>query len=292
MGNMGAGDVVASVLSIDLEDIYLGRNWSRRRLTRASVARMVASIQAAGGIQQPVLVRPVEVDHPGPETYELVAGFRRYAAARELGWEALPALVDRSLVEPADAQLANLLENVPREKVTTFDEATAYVERLEMTGETPEHVAALLGVPATRIKRLAALRVGLPAALLDVLRTDATPETVSVLFDIATMPRLLEERDEDYVQRQMREWARRLREDDADDPTDVPAETLVAEPTKHPGGPGRKVGGMNAITKALIRLRESSSVLLGGDWTPLTSRDRRVATAILRAVLSKKEMLR
>jgi len=83
------------------------------------------------GLLEPIIVRPVE------ESFEIVAGMRRYEACRKLGWRRLPAHVvelnDREALE------VSLLENIQRETLNPIEEARAfrnYVEEFGYGGET------------------------------------------------------------------------------------------------------------------------------------------------------------
>ena len=89
------------------------------------------------GLLQPVVVRPVE------DGYELVAGERRWRAARLAGFEAVPAIVRQT----ADDELLReaLLENLHRVQLNALEEAAAYAQLLEDFGGTQEQLAARLG---------------------------------------------------------------------------------------------------------------------------------------------------
>ena len=87
---------------------------------------------------QPVLVRPV-----GPDRYELIAGERRWRAAKRAGLPTLPALVKD--VEAVDALEQALVENVQRQDLNALEEAAAYQQLVEEFGLTHEEVARRIG---------------------------------------------------------------------------------------------------------------------------------------------------
>src|ERR1019366_8274700 len=90
------------------------------------------------GVLQPVLVRP----RPGGK-YELVAGERRWRAARLAGLETIPALVrDR---EDAAALEVALIENMAREDLNPIEEARACAALVEELGLTREEVGLRVG---------------------------------------------------------------------------------------------------------------------------------------------------
>ena len=102
------------------------------------------------GVLQPVLVRPV-----AGGTYELVAGERRWRAARLAGLETLPALVR----ERDDAQTLEvaLVENMARQDLNPIEEARAVAALVEELGLTREQVGKRIGrgrVAVTNLMRL------------------------------------------------------------------------------------------------------------------------------------------
>ena len=101
------------------------------------MASLTASIREVG-VLQPVLVRAV-----GDDSYELIAGERRWRAARRAGLPTIPAIVreadDVSSVEQA------LVENLHRVDLNPLEEAGAYQQLIEDFGLTHEQVATRMG---------------------------------------------------------------------------------------------------------------------------------------------------
>jgi len=89
------------------------------------------------GIIQPIVVRKVG------DTYELIAGERRWRATTKLGFETIPAII-RELSDQQAASVA-LIENLQREGLTPIEEAIAYQQLLELHGLTQESLAQRLG---------------------------------------------------------------------------------------------------------------------------------------------------
>jgi len=89
------------------------------------------------GVLQPVLVRPV-----GDE-YELIAGERRWRAARRVGLQTIPALVRET--DDATALEHALVENLHRDNLNPLEEAAAYQQLIEDFGLTHDDVAARVG---------------------------------------------------------------------------------------------------------------------------------------------------
>jgi ParB family chromosome partitioning protein len=103
------------------------------------------------GVLQPVVVRP-----RAEGGYELVAGERRWRAAREAGLPTLPAIVRES--DDRDALLLGLVENVAREDLSPVEEARAYaslLDEFELTlGEVAEHVGRSKPSVSNRLRLL------------------------------------------------------------------------------------------------------------------------------------------
>jgi ParB family chromosome partitioning protein len=109
----------------------------RRRFDDEGLTSLAESI-AELGVLQPVLVRPA-----GPDRYELVAGERRWRAARRAGLRTIPAIVrateDRSALEQA------IVENLHREDLNALEEAAAYQQLVDDFGLTQDEVAKRVG---------------------------------------------------------------------------------------------------------------------------------------------------
>lgn len=109
----------------------------RTTFDEAALASLVDSIRAVG-ILQPVLVREV-----GDDEYELIAGERRWRAARRAGLLAIPALVQ---VADDEASLEQaLVENIHREGLNPLDEAAGYQQLIEDFHLTHDAVAHRVG---------------------------------------------------------------------------------------------------------------------------------------------------
>src|SRR5688572_26758193 len=121
-------------------------NQPRKRIDPESIAVLAESIAAAGVIQ-PLIVRPL------PDgTYELIAGERRWRAAREAGLDVVPAMI-----RDEDAALrmqTALIENVAREDLNPVDEARACATLVDELGLSKEELAGRLGRTRPAISNL------------------------------------------------------------------------------------------------------------------------------------------
>ncbi|EKP94772.1 ParB/RepB/Spo0J family partition protein [Thermaerobacter subterraneus] len=152
----GDGPPGGTVRRIRLADIRPNPFQPRVEFDEGSLAELAESIRRVG-LLQPLLVRPV----PGGG-YELVAGERRWRAARLAGLDEVPALV-RPMGDQ-DAAVLALVENLQREDLGFFEEAAAYQDLLQRFGLTQEQLAAMLGRQQSTVAnklRLLRLPVGL-----------------------------------------------------------------------------------------------------------------------------------
>lgn len=131
-------DAAARVLDLPLEAIQPNPAQPRQRFDAAQLAELAASLREHG-VLQPVLVRPLPDGR-----YELIAGERRWQAARHAGLATLPALVLHA--SPRRALELALVENVQRADLTPLEEAAAYRDLMAALGLTQERLAERLGI--------------------------------------------------------------------------------------------------------------------------------------------------
>jgi ParB family chromosome partitioning protein len=111
------------LLHLPVEAIHPNPRQPRRRFEPEATAGLAASLRRQG-VLQPIVVRP-----RAQGGYELVAGERRWRAAREAGIDTLPALVRE--VGDRDSLLLALVENVARENLSPVEEARAYASLVD-----------------------------------------------------------------------------------------------------------------------------------------------------------------
>jgi len=146
------------LLPVDL--IRPGRLQPRQEIPQESLAELVASIRSRG-VLQPVLVRPTGAH------YELVAGERRWRAAKEAGLDRIPALVRP--VSDAEALELALIENLQRKDLNPVERARAYHRLVTEFGLTQQEVAEIVGLSQPAVAN--ALRLlALPEPILHSLQ--------------------------------------------------------------------------------------------------------------------------
>jgi ParB family transcriptional regulator, chromosome partitioning protein len=139
----------------------------RRRFDETSLVALADSVRERG-VLQPVLVRP----QPGG-TYELIAGERRWRAARLAGFETIPALVRPH--DDADSLELALIENMAREDLSPVEEARACALLVEELGLTREAIGRRVGRSRVAVSNLLRL-LDLPDEALDLLASGELTE--------------------------------------------------------------------------------------------------------------------
>ncbi|HET7572795.1 MAG TPA: ParB/RepB/Spo0J family partition protein [Gaiellaceae bacterium] len=135
---MGGLDPAATeLLELPVDAIHPNPRQPRRRFEAEAASGLADSVRRQG-IIQPLLVRPRAAGG-----YEIVAGERRWRAAREAGRETVPAVVRDA--DERDTLLLGLIENVAREQLTPIEEARAYAVLTDEFGLSLGEVAERVG---------------------------------------------------------------------------------------------------------------------------------------------------
>lgn len=124
------------VQDLPLAEIHPNRYQPRRSFSDDSIQQLAQTLQEEG-LLQPIIVRQ---DQGG---YEIIAGERRFRAAKSLGWEKIPAIVN-NLDDQQTASLA-LIENLQRENLNPIDEAQAYEQLMQLNDLTQTQLAQDIG---------------------------------------------------------------------------------------------------------------------------------------------------
>jgi ParB family chromosome partitioning protein len=144
------GDGEPELAHLPVQMIHPNPRQPRRRFDGEATSGLADSIRAQG-VVQPVLVRPRKAGG-----YELIAGERRWRAAREAGVATVPALVREA--DERDALLLGLVENVAREQLSPVEEARAYALLLDefdlSLGEIGERVGRSKPSVSNRLRLL------------------------------------------------------------------------------------------------------------------------------------------
>jgi len=147
---IGGHPVPSELLELPVDAIHPNPRQPRRRFEPEAASGLAESVRRQGVIQ-PLLVRP-----RGVGGYEIVAGERRWRAAREAGRTTVPAVVRDA--DDRETLLLGLVENVAREQLTPIEEARAYAVLIEefslSLGEVAERVGRSKPSVSNRIRLL------------------------------------------------------------------------------------------------------------------------------------------
>jgi ParB family chromosome partitioning protein len=147
---LGGGDGISELAHIPVDTIHPNPRQPRKRLEPATTSGLADSIRAQG-VVQPVVVRP-----RSDGTWELIAGERRWRAAREAKLPTVPAVIRET--DDRDSLLLALVENVARENLSAAEEARAYAVLLDefalSLGEVAEKVGRSKPSVSNRVRLL------------------------------------------------------------------------------------------------------------------------------------------
>ena len=153
-------EAVGSVSEIRISLIEPNKQQPRTNFDEEKLAVLAQNIKE-NGVLQPILVRPI-----GQGSYQIVAGERRWRAARIAGLTEMPCYV-RELDDAKTAQVA-LIENLQREDLSPIEEAKAYRKLIDDFSMTQEQVAKAVGKSRPAVANTLRL-LGLPKDVQDMV---------------------------------------------------------------------------------------------------------------------------
>ncbi len=151
-----SADQDASLREILVSQIEPNPNQPRGHFDEEALVALTASVTELG-VLQPVLVRPL-----GPDRYELIAGERRWRAAKRAGLQAVPAVV-RRIDDTASLEQA-VVENLHRQDLNALEEAAAYQQLIDDFQLSHDDVARRVGKSRSAITNTIRL-LQLPAGI-------------------------------------------------------------------------------------------------------------------------------
>lgn len=162
--NMVGDSKKSAAEMLRIADVEPRGDQPRKTFERESLEQLADSI-GAYGVLQPIIVRPSAAL---AGTYEIIAGERRWRAAKMAGLSEIPAVVLDS-DELKAAQVA-LIENVQREDLNPIEEAAGYRMLIDRFGLSQEQVAAQVGKSRPAVANMLRL-LDLPEDVLEMVRT-------------------------------------------------------------------------------------------------------------------------
>jgi len=203
----GLGALLASepteteaLLDVPIDRIEVNPHQPRKVFDFTALDELAASIKSSGVIQ-PIIVRRIG------SSYQLIAGERRWRAARQAGLEHIPAIV-REATDAQSIELA-LVENLLREDLNPIEAAQAYQKLLAEFAWTQEELAQRIGKDRTSIANCLRL-LRLPEEIQTDLRSGRlTMGHARALLALSTVSEQLKLRDEILAN----DWSVRTTED-------------------------------------------------------------------------------
>lgn len=138
-----------------------GKYQPRSRMDQAALQQLADSIKTQG-LLQPIVVRPVAAD-----SYEILAGERRWRAAQKAGLHTIPAVI-RELDEVEVLEIG-IIENVQRQDLNPIEEAQGYQALIDRFARTQQDIADSVGKSRPHIANMLRL-LSLPSGILDMVR--------------------------------------------------------------------------------------------------------------------------
>ncbi len=137
---------VRGLKELPVEFLQRGQYQPRKDMNPAALDELAESIRRQG-IMQPIMVRPL-----GQDSYEIIAGERRWRAAQLAGLPTVPVIV--KVISDEDAIALALIENIQREDLNAMEEALALTRLQEEFGYTQTEVAEAVGKPRSTVANL------------------------------------------------------------------------------------------------------------------------------------------
>ena len=163
LGSPGIQDQGDGAVSLPISQVEPGLNQPRKRFDPETLAELADSIRIHG-IIQPLTVRRLSTGY-----YQIIAGERRWRAAKDAGLREVPVVI----IEADDKKVMEigLIENLQREDLNPVEEAQGYQTLMEEYGLTQEQVAQQMGKSRPAITNTLRL-LALPEDLLELVAQD------------------------------------------------------------------------------------------------------------------------
>lgn len=158
---------IEEVTELNINQVVPNEYQPRVKFDDEKISELAQTLKTHGMIQ-PIVVRKKAEDQ-----YELIAGERRFRAAKLLKWEKIPAIV-REMSDTESASIA-LIENIQRENLSVIEEAHAFVQLIKMHDLTQEALAQRLGKSQSTIANRIRL-LSLPEEIQDALMVNKISE--------------------------------------------------------------------------------------------------------------------
>lgn len=136
------------VLALPIDQLGGGQFQPREQFDDDSLQELAISVKQQG-ILQPILVRKRSQLKPGQPAYEIVAGERRWRAARLAGLIEVPVII--KALSDAEALEIGIVENIQRKDLSPIEEAQGYNRLIKEFGYDKERLSSMLGRSASHV---------------------------------------------------------------------------------------------------------------------------------------------
>ncbi|MEZ7501224.1 ParB/RepB/Spo0J family partition protein [Psychrobacter sp. T6-5] len=152
--DVNASEDQISLVQIDVTRLQAGKYQPRRDMSETALAELASSIEQHG-VMQPIVIRPLLANEDKSEafvTHEIIAGERRWRAAKMAGKSVIPA-IERALSDELAIALA-LIENIQREDLSVIEQAAALQRFHTEFGMSHAMIAEVVGKARTTVSNL------------------------------------------------------------------------------------------------------------------------------------------
>ena len=161
--NNAADNALQTVRLLDIDKIVAGIYQPRKYFDQDSLNELAESIKE-NSLIQPIIVRKADDES---EIYEIIAGERRYRAARIAGLKQIPVIIKD--IDNAAALEFAIIENVQREDLSAIEEANSYKQLMNEFNYTQEQISAKIGCSRSRVANSLRLLM-LPDEIQDMIK--------------------------------------------------------------------------------------------------------------------------
>ena len=151
---VGTQEDQISLVQIDVTRLQAGKYQPRRDMSETALAELASTIEQHG-VMQPIVIRPLLANEDKSEafvTHEIIAGERRWRAAKMAGKAVIPA-IERALSDELAIALA-LIENIQREDLSVIEQAAALQRFHTEFGMSHAMIAEVVGKARTTVSNL------------------------------------------------------------------------------------------------------------------------------------------
>jgi ParB family chromosome partitioning protein len=145
--NSASGTTGNGLSQLAVNQLFSGKYQPRTRFDEGALTELAESIEK-NGIMQPIIVRPSSA----AGRFEIIAGERRWRAAKIAGLQAVPVII-REITDKQALELA-LVENIQRQDLSPLEEASGYQRLIEEFEYTQEALASVVGKSRSHVANM------------------------------------------------------------------------------------------------------------------------------------------